>query len=298
MTKDASAPPLVTVAIPLYRSRRFLEVITENIRNLDYPNLEILVSDRHLADDTVEQLRVLFADDSRIRFITARDEVGWVANYNLLLAEGSGEYFIWMPHDDSYPPGYVGTLVDRLEAAPDAILAFGPCDTKTPDGTPYKIWPDPPFSSNQKWTARAALRMFYGWNIGVAMRGAFRRRRIIESDLWVPHTTGDAYADVCWLFGVALVGRFEFVPETRCLKRFYAGSTHTAWKAPKAGELPRLMAGYLGAYVPSTRQRIPAMAWVWFGAVANRAVLLVNQLARREMVSEEALRRAFRWALR
>ena len=140
--------------------------------------------------------------------------------------------------------------------------------------------------------------MFYGWNIGVAMRGAFRRRRIIESDLWVPHTTGDAYADVCWLFGVALVGRFEFMPETRCLKRFYAGSTHTAWKAPKAGELPRLMAGYLGAYVPSTRQRIPAMAWVWFGAVANRAVLLVNQLARREMVSEEALRRAFCWALR
>lgn len=295
--QDASSAPLVTVAIPLYRSQRFLEVIAENIRRMDYPNLEILIGDRHLADDTVEQIRARFPDDSRLRFITARDEIGWVAHYNLLLREGRGEYFLWMPHDDSYPEGYVPALVARLEAKPDALLAFGYCDTQRPDGSPYQIWPAPPFSPNGAWTPRTALRMFFGWNIGVAMRGAFRRQRIIEADLWLPHTTGDAYADVLWLFGVALVGRFEFVPATRCLKRFYPGSTHTAWKAPKAGELPRVMAGYLRAYVPSRRRRASAIAWVWCGAVANRAVLVVNGVARREVISEEALRRGFRWAL-
>ncbi|MEO8541606.1 MAG: hypothetical protein ABI577_17830, partial [bacterium] len=79
--------PLVSLAIPLYRSLRFLDVITENIRNADYPNLEILVGDRHLADDTIEQLRIRFVGDSRLRFITSRDEVSWVDHYNLLLAE-------------------------------------------------------------------------------------------------------------------------------------------------------------------------------------------------------------------
>ena len=48
----APAHPLVSVGFPLYRSRRFLDNIVENLEAIDYPNLEMLVSDRHLHDDT------------------------------------------------------------------------------------------------------------------------------------------------------------------------------------------------------------------------------------------------------
>jgi hypothetical protein len=286
--------PLVTLAIPLYRSLRFVDIITQNIRNADYPNLEILIGDQHLADDAVEQLRARFAGDSRLRFITSRDEVGWVEHYNLLLREGRGEYFLWTPHDDSYPSGYIGALVKRLQTAPEAVLAFGWCDTQKPDGEPYAIWPAPPFASHEQWSPQMAVRLFFGWNIGVAVRGVFRRARVTEAGLWMPHTTGDAYADVCWIFGAALLGRFEFVPETRCLKRFYAGSTHTYWTAPKAGELPRVMGRYLDAYVPSQRQRLTAKAWLWLGAAANRLAAVVNRAARRNLITESLLRRTFR----
>lgn len=290
-------PPLVTLAIPLYRSRRFFDVIAGNIKNADYPNLEILIGDRHLADDTVQALRAEFAGDARLRFITATDEISWVEHYNLLLREGRGEYFLWMPHDDSYPPGYIGALVERLEAVPEAVLAFGWCDTRGPDGNPHKEWPAPPFSGNDDWSPRTAIRMFFGWNIGVAVRGVFRRAPVIEAGLVMPATSGGAYADVCWAFGMALFGRFEFVSETRCLKRFYPKSTHTYWDAPKRGELPRVMAGYLDAFVPSKRERVVAKVWLWIGAAANRAVLLVNAVTRRTLISEEALRGAFRWVL-
>ena len=91
--------------------------------------------------------------------------------------------------------------------------------------------------------------------------------------------------------------RFEFEPRTRCLKRFYADSTHTSWPAAKAGELPRLMSGYLDGFTPSRRERIEAKAWLWIGAAANRLVLLVNTVTRRPVVTEERLRAAFRWAL-
>lgn len=294
---EVAAAPLVTLAIPLYRSLRFVDIITENIRNADYPNLEILVGDRHLADDAVEQLRLRFAEDPRLRFITARDEIGWVEHYNLLLAEGRGEYFLWMPHDDSYPPGYIGALVAKLEAAPDSILAFGWCDTVGADGAPRHVWPGPPFSPAGDWSPRVALRMFFGWNIGVGMRGVFRRSRVIDAQLWLPRTTAGAYADVLWLFGVALLGRFEFEPATRCLKRFYPGSTHTYWSAPRAGELPRMMGAYVDAFVASRRQRLATKAWLWTGAAANRAALLVNSLTRRTVISEDTLRGTFRWML-
>lgn len=296
MTADA-LPPLVTLAIPLYRSLRFLDIISENIRNADYPNLEILIGDRHLADDTVEQLQARFTGDSRLRFITARDEIGWVEHYNLLLREGRGEYFLWMPHDDSYPPGYIGALVNRLEAHPDAILAFGWCDTAGVDGKPGKVWPAPPFVPDENWSPRIALRMFFGWNIGVAMRGVFRRSRVIEAGLWLPGTTGGVYADVLWLFGVALLGRWEFEPGVRCLKRFYADSTHVSWKAARPGELPSVMSRYLDKFVHSKRLRLSAKACVWIGAGANRLVTLLNATARRTVMTEESLRSVFRWVL-
>lgn len=288
------SPPLVTLAIPLYRSLRFIDIITANIRNADYPSLEILIGDRHLADDTVERLRERFPHDTRIRYVTARDALSWVEHYNLLLAESTGEYFLWMPHDDSYPVGYITGLVARLEARPASLLAFGWCDTVGIDGKPHKLWPAPPFSAKEPWTTRTALRLFFGWNIGVSMRGVFRRAAVIDAELWLPRTSGGAYADVCWLFGMALLGRFEFEPEIRCVKRFYPESTHTAWKSARTGELPRIMATYVDRFVPSRRQRASAKLWLWTGAAANRAASLLNTTTRHTVITEEALRGFFR----
>ena len=232
--------PLVTVAIPLFRSRRFLDVISDNIRNLDYPNLEILVGDRHVADDAVEQLRARFPGDQRLRYLTARDELSWVEHYNALLAAASGQYFLWMPHDDSYPPGYVGALVARLESAPHSLFAFGHCDSENFDGERTASLASPPLLPDEAWSARSALRLLLGWDLGVAMRGLFRRSAVTDAGLWIRETRGNAYADTCWLFGMALLGRFEFVAEARCLKRFYPTSTHARWRPLPPAELARV----------------------------------------------------------
>jgi glycosyltransferase involved in cell wall biosynthesis len=285
MTSPRAAAPLVTVAIPLYESRRFLEIIAENIRNADYPNLEILVSDRHLADDTVEQLRGQFAGDQRLRFITAEDGLSWVDHYNTLLAAASGEYFLWMPHDDSYPPGYIGALVARLEGAPDSVLAFGYCDAEHPDGQ-HTIDSDlPPIVPGEVWSPRSALRLLFGWDLGVAMRGVFRRSAVADAGLWLPQTRGRAHADTCWLFGMALLGRFEFVPEARCLKRFYPTSTHAQWRPLPPIELTRVLTRYLRDLVPSPRERILGVSILWFGAVLNRGASIVNKVTRRNLIS-------------
>lgn len=39
--------PLVTVAIPLCRSRTHLSNVIDNIERLAYPHLDIVISDRH-----------------------------------------------------------------------------------------------------------------------------------------------------------------------------------------------------------------------------------------------------------
>ena len=87
----AGRTPLVSVAIPLYRSRPFVDVIARNIEAIDYPSTEILISDRHQEDDALDILAARFAGNRRIRILRARDRLDWVDHYNLLLTAATGD---------------------------------------------------------------------------------------------------------------------------------------------------------------------------------------------------------------
>jgi len=224
---DPSAP-LVSLAVPLYASRRFFGYIVENLATQDYPNLEIIVSDRHGLDDTLARLRARFAGDTRFSFVESRDRIGWVEHYNDLLRRASGRYVLWMPHDDSYPPSYISQLVARLEQDPELIAAFGRHEPVDLDGNalPKRVAPPPPFSESEPWSPRIAVRLLTTWRLGVAFRGVFRRDALVRSGLFIRPTDRGTSADVFWVFGVAVAGRLGFVPSCCLVKRFYATSTH------------------------------------------------------------------------
>lgn len=224
---DTESPPLVSLAVPLYASGAFFEYIVENLSTQDYPNLEIIVSDRHGLDDTVSRLRERFAADRRFVFVEGRERLDWVAHYNDLLRRANGAYFLWMPHDDSYPADYVSELVARLEERPDVILAFGsrrPVDLGG-NPVPAREVPPPPFSESEPWTARVAVRLLTTWRLGLPFRGVFRRDAVLRTGLYIRPTYGNASSDVYWVFAVALAGRLSFVPDCCCVKRYYSTST-------------------------------------------------------------------------
>ena len=107
--------PTISIVIPLFKSRRFVRVIYTNIKRLENENLEIIISDRHCYDNAIDILKGLLKSDERVRFIQSDDKIGWVDHFNELLQIAQGTYFMWMPHDDSFPRGYVKSLVESLE---------------------------------------------------------------------------------------------------------------------------------------------------------------------------------------
>ena len=225
--------PLVSIGIPLYKSRRFLDCIVANIEAIEYAPVEIIISDRHGdADDTIELLKLKFTDDPRVRFISRRDELDWVEHYNSLLETATGEYFFWMPHDDSFPSNYISQLVAELEQNPDTTLAFGYIKTvsleDTPDSLP--VYPLPPLESEEAWSPRVALRLLTSWNLGIPFRGIFRREAVIRDGLYIRPTRGNVLADMYWVFGLSLRARLAFVPACYCVKHYYPTSTHAHWR--------------------------------------------------------------------
>jgi glycosyltransferase involved in cell wall biosynthesis len=250
------SPPLVSVCIPLYRSRRFLEIIVENIESIAYPNVEIIISDQHLLDDAIAVLKQRFEADTRFRFLEGDAGLDWVQNFNLLLRESTGKYFLWMAHDDSYPSTYIGELVAALEEHPDAVLAFGRVEQVSLDGfLPTFPSTPPPMSPDEAWSLASSLRMLTLWQLWIAFRGLGRRTVVEQSDLYIRPTHGNIRADVCWLFGLSLKGRLFFVPSCHCTKRFYRTSAGATWRFGIRQSLDacRVLGSYLNDFAPSRR---------------------------------------------
>lgn len=224
--------PRVTVAIPLYRAAPFVDIIRRNIEAIGLPDAEILVSDRHGFDDALEQLRQTFRTDDRVVFLEKRDEIGWVDHYNSLLQRATGRYFMWMPQDDSFPQGYVETLLAALEMHPDTLLSFGQLHTHDlRSGAATKaVLPDRYDFSDRPWRPIFAPLLAIFWNLGVPFRGVFDRKRIAALNLFIRQVPGgDPFADVSWMFAVALHGKLRYVPQVASLKRYHRDNTHQKW---------------------------------------------------------------------
>jgi glycosyltransferase involved in cell wall biosynthesis len=232
--------PLVSVAIPLYRSRRFVECIARNVEGIDNPSVEILISDRHQEDDAIDVLAARFAGDSRIRFLRADDRLDWVAHYNLLLKMGTGKYFLWIPHDDSYSSGYISALVDCLERHPRAVLAFGGVDVVDESGR--TLWSDrhrePRVSQTAQWTLGAALRMqMFGSSWLPQFHGVFRRDVVTGAGLFIRPTTGNVEPEVYWVFAVGLLGEIRFVPSCWYRKQMHGANASIGWGPRRASHV-------------------------------------------------------------
>ncbi|MDA8019694.1 MAG: glycosyltransferase family 2 protein [Thermoanaerobaculia bacterium] len=267
--------PRVTVAIPLYRSARFVDNVSANIESLS-GDVEILVSDRHQDDDAVDRLERRHASDPRVHFLRHRDGVGWVDHINALLLRARGKYWRFMPHDDFASGAALEALVRCLDEYQDSVLAYGPTTAVDLEGTHLaeRENPEPhPVGDDEPWTLGLALDSLWRGHFDGAFKGLIRRDVVVERRLWIRNTLGDIFAERAWLMALACLGRFRFVPDAPFVKRFHPESTHARWRRGRAHEwsLLRVLCGYLSDLVPERRVYRSArhyLAWTtakWFG---------------------------------
>jgi GT2 family glycosyltransferase len=123
--------PLVSIGVVTWNSARDLVPCLDAVRAQRHQPLELLVGDNASADDTRALLESHTTPGER-RYFPAN--LGFSAAHNALIRESRGAYYVTLNPDVVLDAGFVGALVEALEAAPRAGSATGKLRRAEPPG--------------------------------------------------------------------------------------------------------------------------------------------------------------------
>lgn len=127
--KISTEGPTVTVGIPTYNRPVGLRETLKRMTGQSYRNLEIIVSDNCSSDEAaVRKVMSEFAHDPRIRFYRQEKNLGSVLNFQFLVKQAKGEFFIWAADDDELELTYVEKLASCLSRNAQATIAMSGYD--------------------------------------------------------------------------------------------------------------------------------------------------------------------------
>ena len=94
--------PLITVAIPHYKHRRFLEAVLESLFEQEYENFEIVVSDDSSPDDSRQIIPQLLDASGRVyQYFYQEKNLGYDGNVRFCLRAARGRYVLLLGNDDA-----------------------------------------------------------------------------------------------------------------------------------------------------------------------------------------------------
>ena len=126
--RDAESGPLVSIGVPVFNRAESLPRCLDALLAQTYRHLEICMSDNASTDGSTEICRRYVERDPRMQLKANPQNLGVIANFNIVRRMGRGRYFMWAASDDHWAPEFVAELVAELEARTEACAAM--CGTR------------------------------------------------------------------------------------------------------------------------------------------------------------------------
>jgi glycosyltransferase involved in cell wall biosynthesis len=197
--------PLVSVGLPTYNRAGSLDRAIRSVLAQDYPAVELVISDNASTDGTQALCEAYAEADARVRYLRQPINRGAVANFQEVLKESQGVFFMWLGDDDWLDPSYLSRCVGLLLNDPELSLVAGRVvycrgDRQISEENPLSFeFPDP---------ATRVFQYFRHVSTNGAFYGVMRRSQVVQ----VPYSD---YVGADWLLvaTIALFGKIRIVPD-------------------------------------------------------------------------------------
>lgn len=252
-----SIVPRLSVGLPVYNSSAYVAESIEAILGQTFEDFELIISDNASTDDTGDICRSYGKQDSRIRYIRQRKNVGLAPNHNFCAKRARGSLFKWAAGDDLYARDLLEKCVAALDEYPQVVLAHSWTAMIDGKGTFFQAnsYPLRTSATRAPDRFRSLLNDSGGDDDGGVMRKDVLLRTAMKESYH--------HADRTIIAELALHGPFYQVPEWLYFRRDHPGRAERAHPSvrarcanmdPRRGNpwlnpAPRLFAEYIGAYV-------------------------------------------------
>jgi glycosyltransferase involved in cell wall biosynthesis len=132
--------PVFSILVPSYNAAPFVEEAMRSALSQMGADDELLVQDAGSTDGTLDILRRLESEDSRLKLVVERDR-GQSDALNLALARAKPSWVVWLNSDDVVLPGALDAVRDAIVSHPDADIIYGATSMIREDGSVVEYWP-------------------------------------------------------------------------------------------------------------------------------------------------------------
>lgn len=116
--------PVVSIGMPVYNGEKYIKMSLDSLLAQTFTDFELIISDNASTDSTSAICREYALADARIRYIRQPKNCGPLANFQFVLDEATGPYFMWAACDDRWDADWIKQLQLVLAAAA-VEAAFG-----------------------------------------------------------------------------------------------------------------------------------------------------------------------------
>jgi glycosyltransferase involved in cell wall biosynthesis len=229
--------PKVSVGMPVYNGEPFIGKALGSLLSQTFFDFELIISDNASTDGTQILCEEYAAKDRRIRYIRQSVNRGAIANFNFVLKEARGEYFMWAAADDTWDRQWIEILLNGFREG--AVISSGHLCTIDASGNVVRTYKPLTFSK-RKITRLLQLYMtdeskgkaclVYGM-----YRTAFARQYTLieDEDIW------EAW-DLFFVYKLACEGEILTNPKVRIYNRLSGRISYAPYVNPVRKLLRRL----------------------------------------------------------
>jgi glycosyltransferase involved in cell wall biosynthesis len=210
--------PRVSVGLPVYNGARYVRQAIESVLSQSWGDFELVISDNASTDETPEICGEFAARDARVRYFRSPENRGITWNFRQVVLRSSGEFFLWMAHDDVLAPEYVQRCLETLQRDAGVVLCYSAGFDIDEDGNkaPHEEVPGRMDHPSARIRFRDLIRMNHMCEpIFGLIRADVLKRTSIHGDF--------PDSDRCVLAELALHGRFHRIPERLFFHREHRG---------------------------------------------------------------------------
>src|SRR5688572_12903095 len=113
----------ITVGVPIYRGRLFLEKSLASVQNQTYSGFEAIMS-LDGPDPECEEICQKFLADARFRLLIQPRRLGWMDHTNWLMAQVRTDFWHLQEQDDVIEPVFLETLINHANEHPNVAAVF------------------------------------------------------------------------------------------------------------------------------------------------------------------------------